>query len=273
MGLRTVQYTTNKKIVCAGCNDSGASVILCVNPEKVGFPDCPAGMTSDNDDEQTYIRSYVEATIYDVKCVANSCNNKYYIYTFQYDDVQLVADTTLVPSDITGVVCQDCLTQWVQDYVGNDVEVSVNEDSGLVTITNEHGCQAEFYSANGFGTPIVWDSTITKNGAGTFVVDDFDDGEYSVLGKWVKLSGLLTFTVSVSPINYVNFSLPINAGTYDDSLFVGGQFQRVSGGAVLADGFGQVNGTAANLTLHSALDAGFAVGTYEVSVNVWYRID
>lgn len=271
MGLRTVQFTTSTKIVCAGCNDSGAQVILCVNPEKVGFPECPAGMVSDNDDEQTYIRSYVEATINAVNCVQNNCSRKYYIYTFQYDDVQLQANQTLVPADITGVVCQDCLTQWVEDYVGNDVQVSIDED-GFVTIINQHGCEQTFLSGEAFNNPVEWAPEVTKNGGGTFTLDYVRDASYTQLGKWIHLQALIAFTITGSAINYINVSIPVAGWTSVDSQFFGGQFIK-SGGTPVADGFGQINSTAVNLTMHSSLDAGFGIAAHQVAVNLWYRID
>lgn len=141
MALQIVKYSNCSRLSCAGC--SVADVILCVPEAKVEEPDCPTGMTSGNADKETVERGYVYATLIDFYRIKDSCGNYRYHYTFQYDDAQLIPDTLLTATDISGVVCEGCLTDWVKDLVGN--EVTVAEDTpGYITVTNQHGCEFTF---------------------------------------------------------------------------------------------------------------------------------
>lgn len=77
---------------------------------------------------------------------ANACEPCNYLYTFVYDDGQLVPDVTFAASNISGVLCEGCLTQWVQDTVGNDVKLERRDIEGVtyLVLTNQHGCEFAF---------------------------------------------------------------------------------------------------------------------------------
>lgn len=108
-----------------------ADVALCVPSTKVAPHLCGDGPA-----EQTYDYRYINATLTEV---LNQCPVNLYQYTFCFDDEQILDGQTLLGSDITGVVCKDCLTKWVEDKVGEEVSVIDNGD-GTGSLVSQHGC-------------------------------------------------------------------------------------------------------------------------------------
>lgn len=136
MSLLTVDYKSYSKLSCAGCLP--AEVVLCLPKELVGSQNiCVA------DAPAPYEFSYINAQLISYMQLLDTCHKVYYRYVFSYDDTQLVSSTVLTCADIEGVFCKGCLTQWIEDKVGNEVQVEVSE-LGTVTITTQHGCEYEF---------------------------------------------------------------------------------------------------------------------------------
>lgn len=71
--------------------------------------------------------------------LSDQCGGFFYRYIFEYDDVQLVANTRLQCTDIQGVVCEGCLTNFIKSYVcqnasppGTGGAFTVEGDSGAI---------------------------------------------------------------------------------------------------------------------------------------------
>lgn len=92
-------------------------------------------------------------------------------YVIQYDDTQLAdPDTALLPGDVSGIVCRDCLTSYIDQRVGEEITASIEDD--VLTITSQHGCVYEI--------PIE---------DGTLCVEDTDSLDLSVNEDTGCLSG------------------------------------------------------------------------------------
>lgn len=172
MATRTVLYSNTSLLQCAGC--APADVILCVPSNKVAEPACPAGMASSVPNE-TVERSYISASLVATAKAANQCGGYIYTYTFTYDDAQLVPGEQINTSDIQGVLCRDCATQWVEDLVGNDVRIA-GDSNGLVTFTTQHGCIYQLQNAYKL-TPVlggIINVVGSMSGLGTVSANEFN---------------------------------------------------------------------------------------------------
>lgn len=101
--IRSVEWSSGSLLSCAGCLP--ADVVLCVNPGLLPQP-----------------LDYYEFTTIDASLVSiaksTTCGcEATYRYTFEFDDLDLIAPTELIASDITGVFCKSCFTQWVLDEI------------------------------------------------------------------------------------------------------------------------------------------------------------
>lgn len=112
--IQTVQYESCTRLSCAGCLPS--DVVLCLDEEIV-----ESGHT------------FIEATLTQACKTYGSCNSTKWKYVFEYDTDLLVDSRVLVPSDIEGVFCKGCLTNWVESLVA-----SVAQDA-FTTITAPYG--------------------------------------------------------------------------------------------------------------------------------------
>lgn len=100
MTTQQVTYCTLKKLYCCPIQE----VILCV----------PTVVTANES-------GFMDATMI---AVTNTtvCGQCKYTYTFEYDDEQLANPATpLVGAEISGVICKDCLIDWIIWYVGGPV--------------------------------------------------------------------------------------------------------------------------------------------------------
>lgn len=133
MTTQSVLYRSCKKIDC--CVELPAPVFLCVPPEIVAAHACPA------EGDQPYEYSYIEATLTKETCVsAYGCVKAHYDYWFSYDDAQLIEGAVLTGTSITGIVCDNCYTQLIRDFAGNEVEVITDEYYGGQSLVTQHGC-------------------------------------------------------------------------------------------------------------------------------------
>jgi len=97
---RSTEYTTCYKICCG--NSYPANVIICI----------PSTLVEASPGPISYIRGTIGCS-----CGSsyNVCGQQFYRYIITYDDEQLVEDAVLVGSNITGVICDDCLIQYIDD--------------------------------------------------------------------------------------------------------------------------------------------------------------
>lgn len=125
MATQSTEYRSCTRLNCGVSLPT--PVILCVPPEIVVQP--VEGMAF----------STIEATMETEVCTQGSrCASTYWTYTFTYDDAQLIEGAVLTGDGITGVICDNCFTQWVREYY---CPLSVQDTFSIdLTIDSEH-CQ------------------------------------------------------------------------------------------------------------------------------------
>lgn len=140
--MTTVQisYCSSSKLACTSCLP--ADIILCV-PEEFVAPH----LCSDDLTDQTYQYRHIVASLTAYTKSVDCAFNTVYTYTFEFDDEQIVTDSGFLASDVTGVFCKGCLTNWIEDIVGNEIEIDVGDYE--VTITSQHGCETTFTTGGG----------------------------------------------------------------------------------------------------------------------------
>lgn len=123
--IRSVEWSSGSLLSCAGCLP--ADVVLCVNPGLLPQP------------LESHEFTTIDASLVSVATSRTcGCENTYR-YTIEYNDADLLAPTELIASDVTGLFCKTCFTQWVEDLV-----ISIpTENSCLMGNTNTvYGCDA-----------------------------------------------------------------------------------------------------------------------------------
>lgn len=96
MTAQNAYWCSTKKISCAD-EALPRPVILCV-PTSINLAGQP----------------YIFATLTAVSTSCGGCS-LVYSYTFSYDDEQMVDPTAILTSaEISGVICEDCLTSWIE---------------------------------------------------------------------------------------------------------------------------------------------------------------
>lgn len=164
MTTKTVTQCTTQCIPCDRCFPT--DVILCV-PNVLTAPHTCLPDPSDEDQITAY--SYIEATLINAENIGVTCGAKSKRYTFEYDDAQLLdPNTDLMGSEISGVICKNCLTTWVEDFVGNDSYVYVNGSGSTIFVSN-HGCEFDL-SGIVFSTLANDQFLLAENAAGSGTV-------------------------------------------------------------------------------------------------------
>lgn len=135
MAIKTVTYIASCPVSCY--SEVPAEVILCVPSSKVQSPDCPEG--GEDPPVQPFEYPYIEGTLTSV-IKEGTCNGCLYKHVIQYDDAQLAEDETIYATDISGIICKDCLTSWIEAKIGNEPYFIDNED-GTWTFVSPHGCE------------------------------------------------------------------------------------------------------------------------------------
>lgn len=68
---------------------------------------------------------FLEVTIDTYSVVVGPCSTKRYAYYISYDeDLLVAAHQTLYSTEIQGLICRDCLIEYIEEVVGNAVPVS-----------------------------------------------------------------------------------------------------------------------------------------------------
>lgn len=114
-----IKYCSQTRFPCAG--SSAPAVILCLN----------------NPDLVT-TGAFLATTICQFYTLDNGCGGSLWQYTFSYDADLLLDDTVPVgTSNITGVFCKDCLTDYFQTQI-DDIILLINKDFVYVERTTNY---------------------------------------------------------------------------------------------------------------------------------------
>lgn len=149
MAIKTVEWSSNSRLSCAGC--AIANVILCLEEGLVAPRTCPTvpnALPQVTPNESFELRT-LKATLTNYVQVKNNCGGSYYRYVFSYEDTLLVPATVLTSASIKGVVCEGCITQYIDDSVGNEIKLTNVGD--VYTLTTQHGCEYTFSTSGGGG--------------------------------------------------------------------------------------------------------------------------
>lgn len=96
--MKSVSYTSSCYLSCAQC---AGEVIICVD----------AALTDSG-------KPYIEGVAASVECQTDSCGRTSYVYAFTYEESQLAdPNTDLLESDIGGVLCKGCLTDYINGLI------------------------------------------------------------------------------------------------------------------------------------------------------------
>lgn len=264
MSTQAVAYCTSKKLNCC----PPAQVILCV----------PSSLTVSG-------KASIEATLSYAFPTTSSCFGCSYQYTFEYDDSQLIDQSVpLTTASISGVICRDCFTIWVEqslslgltgwstDAIGNFTQ---DEDSaGAITFSDSQGLirQDTFDGADNKSIAIAGggEASITRgafietfgNEAPGVNAGDINLNVGNVAGATIKVSGSIIHSVT-------SFILAPNtvdgADTYSTSLCGGGTVDVIRGAFVTCYGNEAVGADAGDLYLSCGNVAG---ATIQISGNV-----
>lgn len=138
MTTQSVSYTSTCQINCGGLP---ADVILCVPAAKVESSICPPGNPNDPEVLQAYSRSYIEATLIAINVTPLGCSGaQSFKHVFTYDDEQLRPANMLGAGDITGVLCKNCMVQYVNDKAGDETYIRTDDESNQFFVS-QHGCE------------------------------------------------------------------------------------------------------------------------------------
>lgn len=208
----------NYRLECGNCAD----VIIEISaPEKLA--------ANEGIIDQYRLQTYLKAQILSYTLVADECGNKYYQYTFRYDEAQLLDSQNRVDEcDIIRICCADCLVKYIdQQFIDEStVGALVDNSDGTFTYDNGLGDLTNFNAR----------STLIDNGDGTFTYTDeagvvtifnalsivLDNGDNSFtytdeIGANVVIS--FEHTLSQPVPNLVRLTKP--DGTQDDITVVG----------------------------------------------------
>ena len=99
--MKSVSYTSSCYLSCVQC---AGEIIICVD-EDLTLSEKP----------------FIEGIAASVQCQTDSCGRTNYVYAFTYEESQLLDPTTdLESSDISGVVCKGCLTEYIENQFVTD---------------------------------------------------------------------------------------------------------------------------------------------------------
>lgn len=230
MTTQSVEYRSCVRLNCG--TELPASVILCIPPELVALKDCPVS------GEQPFEYSTIDAVLDREVCTKGyGCTTTYWTYWFTYDDAQLVDGGILTSEGITGIICDNCFTQWVDEKVGN--EPYIRDDGSAQVFVSPHGCE---YVINSESTGISVADTpsidLTLSGGGVLSGEvnlSVVDGNNTIVEK---ADGLYVCPLSVTDSSTVNLTLTEGSSECQDlkadvliSATVGNQIV-VSGGGL-----------------------------------------
>ena len=232
MAFQTVDWVSSSLLPCAHCLP--AKVILCLPEDYVVSETCP--LPPDTVPQVTNVSTYkvktIKAELLAVQKFRSPCSGVFYRYSFVYEGSLIETGKTVTAGAIHGVICDGCLTQYIDDRVGNEISLSLEDN--VYTLTTQHGCQYQFPGAGTEHTSIATsfrtDTLISLIGAGT--AQTMEDIDILVVNPSTarNLRGIITASMQLDIIPTPNGS-PYQVGA-------GFTIVRVSGSPNLIANFG-----------------------------------
>jgi len=162
MATQTFTYTSQNELACAGCNP--ADVIICLNnPDLIAQQECPITL-----DGTVFSYNHILGQLVQTKKFQN-CGKWYFEYTIAYDDADLVPPNLIICTDVSGIVCEGCLTTFVRDTAGQ--EVYIEDGPGGQELVTQHGCRYPITSSG-------YQFTFSGDSGPVQTVDNADNVEY-----------------------------------------------------------------------------------------------
>lgn len=162
-----ITWRSATKLSCAGCAPS--DVIICVPQAFVAHPDTE------------FQPSFITGRLVSSVVVRGTCNNVSYKYAIAYDDAQITDGYTLTCQDITGVFCEGCLSQWVEDKFALLPETDI---TAVAPLTSTGGNDAVV------STSMNTDKLIGRGTAGIGVMEEITLGtNLSLTGNVLNAAG------------------------------------------------------------------------------------
>jgi hypothetical protein len=88
---------------------------------------------------QPVLWGFIDAILASTVRIPSGSGKTIYRYTITYDDAQLLDGCKLLTCHkIGGIFCKSCLTEWIEDLVGQAVTLA--GENGVYTLTNQYGC-------------------------------------------------------------------------------------------------------------------------------------
>lgn len=151
MATQTVNICLPTKL---SCSYAGADIILCLPASALLAPVlCPESTSQ-------YIvegpLGFIYAKIVSVLETVDACQAGYqWLYTVTYDDT-LLADPNvpLTQAQVTGAFCKDCLVEFVNASVGNEIFIETDSE-GIATLVTQHGCRYVLPSGGDMSLPLL----------------------------------------------------------------------------------------------------------------------
>lgn len=147
--MKTVAYISSQLLSCASCS---GDVVICLD----------ASLVATN-------QPFLSGSVISYLAVTDNCGRRKYNYALSYDENELVDPSySLVTSDIEGVFCKGCLTDYIEASIRSRAlrGLTVNRpallstDIGFLYFDNDLAAD---------GHPIWWNGVAWVDSAGTVV--------------------------------------------------------------------------------------------------------
>lgn len=186
MSTKLVTFYSCIGPVCGDKVELPVDVVLCISYEKVAPLDCP-----ESEEESVYTFRTIEGSLVSQELVCCGLSSQWK-YVVSYDSAQVIPGYSLVGGDISSVACKGCVGQYAQDRAGDEVYVSVDEETLVKSLHSQHGCVYEL----GANSQVLYRSTellelsntVTETDLLTYTV------EADLLGTFRKIHGVLNFS-------------------------------------------------------------------------------
>lgn len=232
MTTRTINWCTKTELSCGAVP---ATAYICV----------PASIVSPSVETDS---GFVEATLTGsrVSTCRDVCGACGWVYTLEYDDAQLVSGYALTQAVIKGVICSDCLVDFIVNYAGTSTGITCEEVTDCVDISADAGNALELrgdglYATGGgstytFSDTASVDLTLTGSDVTADVLLSADAGniiEERVDGLYATGGGA-SFITSVTDTASVDLTVTAGALTADVEISAtGGNQVSIAGDGLL----------------------------------------